>query len=1241
MIRWTKRIALILLCTLALLLYREWVARHAPRLSMPLGFFETSMTGTTPEEAARNPELWQEPLSSIVIEPAAFEAQALAARAQTLTGSQILVFGASIGGVAGSLAAADDNASVTLVSASRHAEDEWIADASLLLEELDSTSNRSGLERLIRGRLGALYPTANTSVNGIPSDISTLLRAQMTSKNVRLLEGYTPVAFTGTKQGRLDRALLQSQNGTSIVIPFAFMLDATQTGELYALTGAPHDVGLTARETSQESDALPQRAITALAEGYSQSGHTIAGMGYRLDGGMDIVALVDRGVYGRLVQSSSDDPCWLKDAKTVPFIMGDTVWRAQRQGCERTYDVTSPSEDIVDLFILKDGNDSIDATVFVGKNLVPFSVRTPAPPNDPLVFIGSFPLGAQTPLRVTMRSALPTDKFESLVVRKRNTSYSTQVSVPEVNNTAHVSFRGWIQTEVEVWISLSEDVGSPELVIGDARFPLQLVGNRTWRTARIPMPNGQSMVRIEGAKSINGVLAVPIQPVRAIAQRFDEENRATAVPATFLQYPNIAEHSWETTVETDGEYLFSTNISSCGDFCAIAIGKRDAITPFSTNELRLSDAQQPMYAALDIVHLEAGTPYVFTFASANGAPPDIGMTLMGGTGADLFHVATGLSYVAPANSGLYDIWIRSAQSTSVSVDAGTTSNKLEIEPGKLTYFGVQQLSPAVGLSVRGGGSVSVLAVPNTHIDTYRHIILPSSDETEAPVEAPAGSVSAWLEGEAPPSFVSFRERGGNVQQVTFQDDGHIALSPFSHDGTSPLTVVVPPQQTSMELVLHESISLSAARTPAPPAILQAIAPTMLWNVPMSVSGPIATKGSGVLLVQVSRAGIGPVTLGLLQTNSLSGYIGAEATRTVHAMRATFVREFCNDMPDCDPRRFAPAAFIFDTPDGHLPSPVRMDGRRLRTEDTLTMSGTFLRETTCTSACALVCVDPPDSAGRCISKEQETDIGVDTILTVDGTYQMPSLMSPDEEANSTLKGLLNLMRTDELLASDETYLERGYQTRPIQLTVGMFSSPTAQYLLPANWTIGATHGASRALRSARSRMAIGEAAANIATFSLHTNTTPSAISHDTSLLESLRVHMIERGVHIFPIHEGAEDPLLLKAIQRMLLQGKAKLMPTWSGRQLAYGVDVIQQAGPDPELLELLIGAQPQTVQSLIRTLAKKPEMQGAEVFRTGIDMGLFPPKMLNLGIAEILQLPADTSMLLKGYELLLNPIKEY
>ncbi len=1237
MLRWTKRIAVILTCILALLLYREWVRFTKPKLFLPLGFFETSLSPTSTEEAARDPRSWRDPLSPIVIDLPSFEREARSLDAVTESDTDILVIGATLGGAAAAAAAAENNARVVLVSASPSLGDEWGVDAGLLPTELrTATGGLSPIENALRAWMRRRY-----AAGGLPRDVTAFMASYLAERGVRLKTGFTPIAFAGSSPETIDRALLRSIDGTSaIVVPFSYLLDGTPTGDLFALTNTETTSGWDAREETGEPDILPQAAVRALAEGYTQSGRTIPGMGYRLDGGSDVIAILDRGYHGTFMPPAIVDSCWTKDPLLGrPFTGSGVVFRASRAGCSMSINIDTSFEDIVEVFAIQDRNDGLSATAHLGQRRIPLSINIQTDPSDRLVSIGSFPVSPGQPLSITLRSTLPTDRFEGVIVRKQNIGTAPLSAIPDTSGTATIEIRAWKRSVGDVYVVTAGDGGSPELLVESARYPLARIGARTWKATNVPLRQGDNAMTVEGGAE--SIIAVPLAPQQETVARFG--SGSSNVSRSTPRFPPIAGAStilWNVEVDRDGAYALLAHPQTCGEYCGVSITETGTLVPLSQN-VQEGIASSPIESAvLDTFSLEAGRTYVIAFARRDGLPPsdDLRLIRLDEDKATLWTETAGSADVIPEHGGLYDVWASASQTTVVTAEVGGTAERLPVEDGALTFIGTHYLSPRAGVRVSGGGTVRIVALPNTWIDTYRQRFASSPTETTVPFDLPAGRYTTWWEGEAVPAFVTVRTSAGIGQPLAL--GGRSGPSPelLLHDG-EPLLLTVPARIAPLETILYETTPAKRARGSASGALL----PLLSYDIAKNLLPPHAAniaQGSGILLLHTSPGGIGPVTLGSIGSESLERRLYDAAEREYALLRMRSPSATCTT-PACDPRRLARAPFVFDTPTAHAPHPRLVDGRRLRGMDTLTTSGAFLHVTTCHAVCEPVCAGPRNTDGRCIARTQPTSIRRETVLTIDGVSPQASIDSPVEQASGALRALLALLRGNRVLGRSPTYLERTAPPRPVQLTIGMFAQQHSR-VLPAHATISATHAAARSLRSVRAQLAVGDVAGRIAGFALHTGSPPDVIASDASALAALRLHLIEHGVTVFPLTEIHDDPLLQRAVQRLVLEERTAHRSLWNGGILTYTADALDRTASTDERATALFGRTGVfTVRDLLERIWPQDADNPGALLRNGVSSGLLSQSMLYVGFNELFTIAIDGFMLLKAEELIQHPANEY
>lgn len=115
----------------------------------------------------------------------------------------------------------------------------------------------------------------------------------------------------------------------------------------------------------------------------------------------------------------------------------------------------------------------------------------------------------------------------------------------------------------------------------------------------------------------------------------------------------------------------------------------------------------------------------------------------------------------------------------------------------------------------------------------------------------------------------------------------------------------------------------------------------------------------------------------------------------------------------------------------------------------------------------------------------------------------------------------------------------------------------------------------------------------------------------------------------------DDPLLVKAIQWRVLEGRASLEPSWIDGRLTY-VPRLPEGENMASLERLAFGEKPaKSMRDALRWLdGSDAPINDVSLLRLGIQNGYVNDKMLNLSVEEILGQSLNEDLLLKAEYLL-------
>lgn len=1061
-----KPLAYGLLIVLAMLLYREWVERNRLPLFLPLGF------STSPDETiisdidATDPNNWLDPVQSIVVEASIFDTYATDAEATTQS-ADILVIGATMGGLSAALAGAEDGATVLLATPR-----DWMEEIRTYAGEYAAETHlpfaQSEIERILRHSLSGSVQT--------PSTIGSFFEDRVQDQErLEILSSYSLILFSKNTNGRIDRALLQSSNGSNaIVVRFSMLIDGTREGSTLAKAGIDTVSGWDAREDTGDPASLPADAIKALHEGLTLSGHTIPGIGKRLGGLRMHMGVVDHGYGGRFIAPNQASDCWIKDPKNdTALISGQPIMRATKTDCVATFDVSTSFQDSMELFFINHGNDGLSITI-ERDNSPPLHIVTHVDRAERFIRIGAFPVSRDSPLRITVHSLLPTDRLEGFIARKLNTG-SAGITLT-MNDDRPTSFMTdtWAATTHDIYVHAATETDTVRMQIDDRLHDAHRIGEDTFRLQEFVLTPGEHLIQIPDGHDRYDITVIPVAPQIGSNPFTNEKNDQ---PAGWI------------------------------------------------------DSDQHT-AILHAAH------------------------------------AREARIIPPAN-GMYDVWIRSNRSRAAVLTIGNNTEHRPISTA-WTSIGTRLLTKE-GLTVTTGGNIEVIALPNTMRDTFT--VQVSEKEPATLLDLPSGRYRLVSDGPSNPRIIRLHHDDDSVQEMVFDpsDDPYTSRDILLHDGSS-LTIELS-QPWPQNVTFHE---FTDTADPLPPS---------------TISGALTHVSRNLLLFEPFRHGVGPVTIGTLESSALQQHL-----RTLLEDAYVLLRyggsygDLCSEKTDvtCDTRRFERTSTIFGTNDALGSFAITTDGRRLVGKDTLRTDGT------------------------------DTESG--GIITVSGVSVLPNILSPDEQSRDTFKRVMSSLRTKKNISARPTYLETPLPTRDISLTLGMFLPKNGNDNILAVSALSATHAAQQSLRGTAIELAIGGAIGHIASYALLQERLPlETINLSPNAMERLKYFLIERGTTVVPMPQPTDDPLLQKAMQRRIIRNQWP--PASLTSATTFGKNNVS------------------TVGDALRSLPGAPQGNDKEeIIRFGMENGFLTDIMLQMDEDELLLLPLHEKFLLKAeYLLQTNP----
>lgn len=1201
-----RSLALLAVIICAVVIYREWVMRSAPPIFLPLGFFESASNIRSPEDEARDPRAWIDPLSSLVVDDATFTRLTQHVRADERT-TGILVTGATFGGIAAALSAAENGVPTVLVT-----ERDWTAD-------MRAAAGRFFAQKALPDTPGSEIESAlRTAVgmNDTPASVAAYFKQRAASAPLlQIMENYVLLAFARSEDGALNRAFLRHAGGSGeTIVHFEYVIDGTLDGSALASAGVPTHASWDETIDGMDAGSLPARALSALTEGYAMSGNVILGIGKRIENATAQLGVVDRGFHGTLIPVADADGCWEKDGST-PIVSTGTVLRTRTIGCTARMRFESSFEDTIELFHLNHGDDGISATITLGTNTL-LSIDARFDPAETFVRLGAFPVGPESPIAIELTSVLPTNRLEGIVARKLNTG-SAGVHVTTVGNEpAAFMTNDWRNTNYDIYVTTESVIGIPLILIDEQPLETVYVGRGTYAVQNVPLGNAEHTVSIPDGDEMQRISVIPVQPI------------LSTVPLTTLS--TNTERSWAFTPTKDGTALITIPARACETRCTFTIRTIDSTIPEFRIERTPGEEIVAQTIPVDMIQLRAGKTYIIATDTEYDrfAPPVVSMTE---DDATLHASGNGSATVRPPREGLlYDIWTRSARSPRTVVTAGEYEHEVN-SSSDWRYVATELLSSNGAIAV-AGGHVEILALPNTKIDAYHLPIHQLSSGAPLLVDPLPGRYHVVSYGIDSPTAVIANNARGAVQTLSFAGGNgtYHAEQTYLHSSPARFSLSSPwPQR----LVLYERIM-------KPTDASVAIRDATLHPLDGQRSSDESDDEKGSLIFEARARGIGPVTIGTMHSPSMDARIRAATEDAFFLMRMGKTNigipgKSCafSKNPRCDMRRFVRNPAIFGTNDSLASPTFYPEGRRLIGADTLTTTGAYALQRQCPplSSCLPKCLSATASGSTCVMAS-DLAIPQGTLISVRGAPGVPSIVSPQENAQRMLPSLFKLMRRDELLEKNPTYLEQHPPLRDLSLTLGMLMPAQRLNILAGSTTVSTTAAAAKSVRLPTTELAIGSVAGHAAAFSLREEHSPLwLIMESPDAYARLQRYLVDKGVRVLPVH--GTDELSMKAVQRRILDGDETLSPRWTGD----GVTFVSSSFTADEQALVFGDPNVRTVKDALERLPGSPEQKTpVNLFRFGMENGFLNKKMLNLTLDEIMNIPLDETFLLKADYLILT-----
>ncbi|OIO55558.1 hypothetical protein AUJ46_01150 [Candidatus Peregrinibacteria bacterium CG1_02_54_53] len=1193
--------------------------------------------------------------------------------------TDILIYGASLGGTSAAITAAEHGAKVVLATESetvggqateagmsafddvrRNWEDNGIyGDLLLFLQKKrGGTGSNVGLGKAVVGRAAS-----------IPDDFEEFFRSRLQHENINLLTGQRLIEVR-KKGGLWSEALLRDiQTHDVIRIRYHYLVDGTTTGKLLAMTETPFNLGIDAQSATEEISALHDKVRRGFIEGETnEKGQVIGGLGNRTQAMTSAFFLLDRGYPGEFFPPKEQQRCW-KKAGSGSAIADASVLVSSDIPCPLEIPVTTESSDIFDVYLVHQGG---SVRVFAASPLwqdLPLSFDLALPANEQYTRVGAFPIEAGRTVSFSLVAQHGTStKIEGLILVKKNILHEQALVLRPPFIRSSIQWKGFPAYAAEALIMTRErlPVTLPKLTFRGHHLEMQQLSPFLARIQIPELRNGMTLTDLAVEQLEPSAIVIIPTKVSAGSQVFDLTRSSRVLTnekwAYNSPFRNIKQpvHEWDFSVTEDALYLSSIS-DTISRWWAMELLDADSNTKIQS-QVFSTQMENRLLQPLFLSSLAKGKKYKLRLASSNDRPWGNVQLIIDSVENSSTYFSDNASKALPTPAGIYDIWIRSAkqQALTIATQPSTTPTPLHHtirRTKQYEYAGKAFLFP--GVTIRASDIFAqMIAVPSPSVDVYRR----NSNSLQPPLSSTFAALppglyrSAMFSHDAPcPSQATIREENGSIN-TTFAwthvegNDICILERPFiirqdpiqfdTHTGSEQkesflyLFEDIPPLSTTWTFDFFPpmtseqnplSVSLFTHRNIVSPA-------NVLKGEPVGlIPSNIGKNTMGITLVVTPASDLKTVSVADIDSPKL-----IEQSRERAAAYAYWMRYAAAPLPEkygCDPSHFTCTPkrmqlVIGLATDHYSPffnQPYIREGRRLVSKKIVTQEDLRIDTKYCPDKkCPSDCFTGKNFPDWCVAKNQTAVLFEDALAAVQYQLDFHGIYTTEEYYASVLP-LLEANR--QLLNNFPSILEIASVfslSKPAEVSLNMLLPANGANIFPASLNTGVSQIANSFYRTHVNEIAIGQAIGRVLSYCLATDQNPFAL--EGTPLRQLQLAMIREGTVLYPIDNISNDPLLLLGTQYLILTGSLiprVHVPPLSVDRLNYSIDSNQalSASDDSIVTQLLEHHDGVLTYQALLPVAIGENLEGEALVAKSKQLGLLDDKLKNLSASNLLQTP--------------------
>ncbi|MFH1444048.1 MAG: FAD-dependent oxidoreductase [Candidatus Peregrinibacteria bacterium] len=1109
--------------------------------------------------------------------------------------TDILVYGASLGGVSAAITAAEQGANVILATDSEVIGGQAVESGMSAFDDIGGGWGNWGLykdlqkflwtrSKNVDGYHAGLGLPQVGRVGSTPDDIEAFFLERIRANSRITLLTEQTISKLKKRGGKWHEATLtDTKTHEEIRVRFQYLIDGTETGRLFEQTATPFYIGFDTAEETGERFALPKVVRDALVEGTIVNNKKFGGLGNRVQAVTSPFVLLDRGYPGTFIPLSlADNACLSADDDTQSMIADAQVYRIRSANCQAHLVLAPEFDDTYDVYLVQHGSGSMRATIasplWPDYSLVRL-LRLQQ--SQELVFAGSFPLSHAFPVTLSLTSISGDPAVEGVLIVKRNFRAAPVVLHKPTAWDIPLAHYDTPSIYADIYLIGSDFPSDETPSIGGNAVTVLM---KTPTTILIPHVSLRERPRLSlpgGIRqAISGIVMIPtalnLTPLQFSSDTPDKEIQPEEIPSSStLKDTDVSAKEWRFMAQNDGVTIFSTETTDT-QWRRVELWQdqpEQLLKTLAFVPQSVTRNPQPLFTAI----LRKGITYRLRVGLPKGATWNTFLWSANAvSNSSALFIDSSSPDVTMSNSsheGVYDIWAKGTPSSSASYAVSRPGSPdvvnatIPLTRNQYQYLGKAALDGNTTLKLRGAAS-ALLAIPNTHVDTYRWSGTVTAESPHLTLTTlPPGYYRMTVAGNPiePAQIRASLESGSTLQvlslpQATSVQDRRLVAETLVSNG-KPLTFSFGPSFAQMPLDIHfyqeipdlqDVQSFTMMHHPLIGKTGNAIPLFRFRNI-ISGASALAGKPEGLLPPHLGRNTLG-MTLVVNPSNDFTGFLAEsidspEVVTNSRALSAAYAYWMLYDSAhtkinlNCDPadalcttKRVQPVIGLFaDRLSMFPPKPYIREGRRMITKRIVTQNDIGIPIQDCTPAgCPEHCRPLTPQQQTCIFEQQNPVFFPDTLAAVGYGIDLHAFTS-QAEYFGTVKPLATEMLAQvnkESLALIDGAWKFPY-SRPTQVPLSALLSIENSHLFPASHNIGMSQIANGLYRLHVNELAIGQAVGHLLSYCLKHQLEPQALTG--SLLRSFQHTLIDREVMLYPITD-ASTQAIRKPVQHLIVEG---------------------------------------------------------------------------------------------------------